>query len=477
MLPTLVITSSTSFIVSQNIIISNLEPQTSSNLEHSNSQLSTLNAQRSTLNTDLSAKLHVPLLYRNKKNRSWHSSINRMKRRRNSTLENARISSNKTSQTQPLLSYVALCLLLLLTLSTARSFQPTSSSQYKNIQCSNPQRHRKERDSLHHNQSGPLYTSATSPSASFSRMMINWAAKFVPSDSFKREKQRGNAYYSGTVACDEAVEYRKRKDEWANRYTKLDSLRETFGSNRNKVWGDLDAATARRLYKTLLPRALLELVKVGVQPEDLAPLAYQARVSAKLYARERCQVPARLAATLYDGFRQWKRYGKFQGSGMSYDQVWEKYQKAIMDDCSHRNFDDLTEQDVTAKICLKILERSCTTNERIDRWVLSPEDEEQREDLARITQTLETDVRKLLDPIACKEVSQNYLTLQQYRTLRLVARARRRARRRNLNAMKRASQKDNEPHIETRRIHTKPNTRDRQKSLLTREKLHRKDND
>jgi hypothetical protein len=261
---------------------------------------------------------------------------------------------------------------------------------------------------------------------------------------YKREKQRGNAY-SGTVACDEAVEYRKRKDERANRYTKLDSLRETFGSNRTKVWGDLDAATARHLYKTLLPKALLELVKVGVQPEELAPLAYQARVSAKLYAHERCQVPARLAATLYDGFRQWKRYGKFQGSGMSYDQVWEKYQKAIMDDCSHRNFDDLTEQDVTAKMCLKILERSCTTNERIDRWVLSPEDEEQREDLARITQTLETDVRKLLDPIACKEVSQNYLTLQQYRTLRLVARARRRARRRNLNAMKRASQKDNEP--------------------------------
>ena len=62
------------------------------------------------------------------------------------------------------------------------------------------------------------------------------------------------------------LEYQKRKEEWANRYTSLKSLRDTFGSNKNRLWGDLDPASARRLYKTLLPKALLELVQAGVEP-------------------------------------------------------------------------------------------------------------------------------------------------------------------------------------------------------------------
>jgi len=102
--------------------------------------------------------------------------------------------------------------------------------------------------------------------------------------------------------------YQQRKQEWAARYTSVEDLRETFGSNRNKVWGDLDATTARRLYKTLLPRALLELYNVGgLQPEDLASLAYEARVAAKLYTRERCKLPPRYAAMAFDGFRQYKK--------------------------------------------------------------------------------------------------------------------------------------------------------------------------
>lgn len=109
-------------------------------------------------------------------------------------------------------------------------------------------------------------------------------------------------------------DYLIRRENWANRYTSLQSLRDTFGTNKNRLWGDLDAASARRLYKTLLPKALLELVQAGVQPEDLAPLAYQARVVAKLYARERCQLPSRILAAMFDGFRTLRRYGRFQVS-------------------------------------------------------------------------------------------------------------------------------------------------------------------
>jgi hypothetical protein len=245
--------------------------------------------------------------------------------------------------------------------------------------------------------------------------MLLWATQWVPTPIRRSNKNP-----------QENEEYQRRKDEWANRYTNLDSLRETFGANRNKVWGDLDAATARRVYKTLLPKALLELVKLGLEPEDLAPLAYQARVAAKMYARERCQVPSRVLANLFDGYRQWKTYGKFQTAGMSYDQVWEKYQNMIREELRTDVAEDLTEQDVTAKICLKILERSCETNERIDRWVLPPDSDENQHDLTSITEKLETDVRKLLHPVTSMETPYN-LTLQKYRTWRVIAKARRRA--------------------------------------------------
>jgi hypothetical protein len=241
---------------------------------------------------------------------------------------------------------------------------------------------------------------------------------------------------------DDHADYQRRKAAWAARYTSVDALRSTFGSNRNLVWGDLDAATARRLYKTLLPKALLELyntntgvVGMSVHPSDLAPLAYQARVAAKLYARERCALPARVAANLYDGFRQWRTYGRFDCSGMSYDQLWNKYAASIAmvdehGDCeidpassssSRSTHDGLDERDVTAKICLKILERSCETNQMIDKWVLSSKQDSnnsnpsnsnyrgkalshrkrravmaQRRDLQEVTDQLEHDVRELL---------------------------------------------------------------------------------
>jgi hypothetical protein len=203
------------------------------------------------------------------------------------------------------------------------------------------------------------------------------------------------------------IEYQKRKADWADRYTTLQSLRETFGTNKHRIWGDLDAASARRLYKTLLPKALLELVQAGVQPQDLAPLAYQARVAAKLYARERCTLPARLMANIFDGVRSLKRYGKWQPVGMSYEQVWDKYQKAVMEDWEVDGIDEeLTDEDIAIRsICMRILEASTRTNERVDRWTLPPDasEREEREDLTKIAQTLENDVRKLLNPVSSTE--------------------------------------------------------------------------
>jgi hypothetical protein len=207
-------------------------------------------------------------------------------------------------------------------------------------------------------------------------------------------------------------DYQRRKQEWAARYATLNGLRDTFGSNQNKLWGDLDPTTTRKLYKSLLPTALCELVlDLGVNPEELAQLAYEARKAAKLYARERCQVPARVASFLYDGFRQLKRYGRFQPNGMSYDQVWDKYRSLTYMEKKRQSWGTKsedhkgwTEEEIVARTCMKILESSCRTNPRIDRMTLEKRGTggknviPDRDDLLKIAQTLEEDVRRLLDP-------------------------------------------------------------------------------
>lgn len=212
-------------------------------------------------------------------------------------------------------------------------------------------------------------------------------------------------------------EYQRRKQEWAERYTTLEGLRATFGSNRNKLYGDLDAATTRRLYKSLLPTAVCELVlDVEVKPEELAQLAFEARKAAKLYARERCHVPARLLANWYDGFRALRRYGRFQTEGMSYDQIFDKYyQRSALERSLSLNIEkeevlgkrkrrneaneELTEEDIVTQTCMKILESACRTNPLVDRMTLPAKDKvSERADLEKIAQTLEDDVRKLLNP-------------------------------------------------------------------------------
>jgi len=152
--------------------------------------------------------------------------------------------------------------------------------------------------------------------------------------------------------------------------TDVSTLRKIFGTNRNKLWGDLDAETARILYHTLLPRALIRLHSQGLAPDELAPLAYEARVAAKKYARERCQVPARVLAVVYDGIRHLRKYGKWSSDGLSWDQIWEKYEKQIQEEIQHTN-PSLKLQELTSQVCLRILDRSCRTNELVDRIVMS----------------------------------------------------------------------------------------------------------
>jgi hypothetical protein len=163
--------------------------------------------------------------------------------------------------------------------------------------------------------------------------------------------------------------------------TDVSTLRKIFGQNKNKLWGDLDPETTRILYHTLLPRALLRLHAQGLTPDELAPLAYEARCAAKQYARERCNLPGRVASMMFDGVRHVKSYGKWSSKGLTWDQIWEKYEQQVLEDLM-ASFENGSEdgtsvvstasvKDLTTQVCKKILERSCSTNGLVDRVVMS----------------------------------------------------------------------------------------------------------
>jgi hypothetical protein len=163
--------------------------------------------------------------------------------------------------------------------------------------------------------------------------------------------------------------------------TDVTTLRKIFGRNKNKLWGDLDPETTRILYHTLLPRALLRLHTQGLTPDELAPLAYEARCAAKQYARERCNVPGRVASVMFDGVRHVKIYGKWSSKGLTWDQIWEKYEQQVLEDLMASLKDGSEDgthmvssanvKDLTTQVCKRILERSCSTNGLVDRVVMS----------------------------------------------------------------------------------------------------------
>ena len=75
-------------------------------------------------------------------------------------------------------------------------------------------------------------------------------------------------------------EHERRKNAWLAKYGSAAALQQTFANEGQRT---LSPSQTRALYHTLLPRSLLALSELGVlDPSDLAPLAYQARISAKV---------------------------------------------------------------------------------------------------------------------------------------------------------------------------------------------------
>lgn len=156
-----------------------------------------------------------------------------------------------------------------------------------------------------------------------------------------------------------------------------------------------------------------------MKPEELAPLAYEARIAAKGYARSRCDATGRIAAVLFDEYRSLRDYGRFgAGGSMTWEQVWNKYEAQIVaEECSEEldslgaatnatattatatppksNKRMLDEEELTSRIYLRILERSCATNQAFDDMFLKGKNGEDS-DLAEIASKLDNGVREIL---------------------------------------------------------------------------------
>lgn len=181
-------------------------------------------------------------------------------------------------------------------------------------------------------------------------------------------------------------------------------LRQAYGPRRN-FWGDLTPSETRRFYHELLPVSvyldalgsrseladgekevederplgggtsgggLATVVDVANQEvgywecffgsaetlEERARLASMARHAARLYVRERCHLPSRVVAHLYDGLRHLKEFGTFRVTGMTWEELWDKYERKLLSEDP-----TLEGEALKTSVCLRILEKSCSTSE------------------------------------------------------------------------------------------------------------------
>lgn len=193
----------------------------------------------------------------------------------------------------------------------------------------------------------------------------------------------------------------RRRKRWIRRYGTVEALQQTFGTG--PPWGDLSPTQTRSLYHTLLPRSLLALneMGLGLGLEDLAPLAYEARIAAKEYARSRCVLYGRIGVFLFDQYRSLRDKGRLikpgTSSSMSWEEIWAKYETQIIKEQKERG-KELDEDELMMQTYMRILEKSCSTNQAVDNLFLKEEGDDADGDISleSIASQLECDVRKIL---------------------------------------------------------------------------------
>ena len=145
--------------------------------------------------------------------------------------------------------------------------------------------------------------------------------------------------------------------------TSLESLRKRYGT-RQSLWGEWSNAETRAFYRTQLPRALQIDGALGLTLEERAQLASEARHALRVYSRERCFLPGRVAARIYDGLRHFQLFGYWSCDGMNWTEVKEKYAR----DAKLQLGLDASASDIEMYVYRKIVDRACATNAIFDHY-------------------------------------------------------------------------------------------------------------
>lgn len=94
--------------------------------------------------------------------------------------------------------------------------------------------------------------------------------------------------------------------------------------------------------------------------EQRAEIASANRHALRLYARERCHLPARIIARVYDGLRHLYIFGSWNSDGMTWEEVKQKYALEA------RKLGCESEEDVLLYVYKRIVDRSASTNQIFD---------------------------------------------------------------------------------------------------------------
>ena len=145
--------------------------------------------------------------------------------------------------------------------------------------------------------------------------------------------------------------------------TSLELLRKRYGT-RQSLWGEWSNAETRTFYRTQLPRALQIDGALGLTLEERAQLASEARHALRVYSRERCYLPGRVAARIYDGLRHFQLFGYWSCDGMNWTEVKEKYAR----DARQQLGENALSTDIEMFVYRKIVDRACATNAIFDHY-------------------------------------------------------------------------------------------------------------
>jgi hypothetical protein len=144
--------------------------------------------------------------------------------------------------------------------------------------------------------------------------------------------------------------------------TTIDELRRRYGRSQS-IWGEWTCAETRRFYRQQLPVALQMDGVMGLSLEERARIAAEARHALRVYARERCNLWGRVAAVVYDGVRHFHTFGYWSNTGMSWQEVKDKYTRRAIVELGP----EATDEDLLERVYELIVNRACSTNEMLDR--------------------------------------------------------------------------------------------------------------